>query len=84
MPINFPSTNLIANTTTYTFGSKTWIWNGQAWDIVTPTAQGLQGPQGVQGTTGSQGTTGIQGGTGSQGSTGSQGVTGSQIGRAHV
>ena len=34
MPIDFPSTGLVAGITTYTSGSKTWIWNGVAWDSV--------------------------------------------------
>lgn len=34
MPIDFPSTGLIAGVTTYTSGSKTWIWNGVAWDSI--------------------------------------------------
>ena len=32
MAIDFPSTGLVANTTTYSFGSLTWIWNGTSWD----------------------------------------------------
>ena len=34
MPINFPNSNLVANVTTYTYGSKTWLWNGSAWDNI--------------------------------------------------
>jgi len=34
MSINFPTANLVANVTTYTFGSRTWIWNGVAWDAI--------------------------------------------------
>lgn len=93
MPIDFP-TNPTLNQT-YTFGSRTWSWNGSAWDNVTTTlgptgaqgTQGLQGTQGIQGLVGiqgfgfsqSQGTTGIQGLTGIQGNTGPQGTTGSYI-----
>jgi hypothetical protein len=32
MAIDFPSTGLVAGVTTYTVGSKTWVWNGTAWD----------------------------------------------------
>ena len=35
MPINFPSSPTSGSQ--YTYGSKTWQWNGYAWDIVTPT-----------------------------------------------
>jgi len=34
MPIDFPSTGLVAGVTTYTSGSKSWIWNGVAWDAI--------------------------------------------------
>jgi len=69
MPINFPNTGLVANVTTYTYGSKTWMWNGSAWDAVSS----VQAPQGAQGIQGGQGTTGN---TGAQGPTGSQGIIG--------
>ena len=35
MPINFPSSPALNSQ--YTYGGKTWSWNGYAWDIVTPT-----------------------------------------------
>jgi hypothetical protein len=35
MPLNFPSTGLTANVTTYTFGGNSWLWNGYAWDAIT-------------------------------------------------
>jgi hypothetical protein len=42
MPLNFPTTGLTANITTYTFSGNTWIWNGYAWDtVVTPASVGL-------------------------------------------
>ena len=34
MSLNFPTTGLTANQTTYTFSENTWIWNGYAWDSV--------------------------------------------------
>ena len=52
MAIDFPSSPLVNGT--YTFGGRTWLWNGSAWDNVTTTL-GPQGIQGVQGTTGLQG-----------------------------
>jgi len=36
MAINFPSTGLVANVTTYTSGGSTWIWDGIAWNIKPP------------------------------------------------
>lgn len=36
MAINFPSTGLVANVTTYTSGGSTWIWNGIVWNIKPP------------------------------------------------
>ena len=29
--MDFPSTNLVAGTTTHTVGDNTWLWNGYAW-----------------------------------------------------
>jgi hypothetical protein len=59
MPIDFPTTGLTPDVTTYTYSGRTWIWTGTVWQSV-GTAQGVQGVQGVQGTTGTgtQGTTG--------------------------
>jgi hypothetical protein len=53
MPIDFPSTGLTANVTTYTSEGKTWIWTGYSWKavLISP-AQGIQGISGVQGSTG--------------------------------
>jgi hypothetical protein len=36
MAINFPSTGLVANVTTYTSGGSTWIWNGIVWNLKPP------------------------------------------------
>jgi len=36
MAINFPSTGLVANVTTYSSGGSTWIWNGIVWNIKPP------------------------------------------------
>jgi len=44
MPLNFPTSGLTANETTYTFSGNTWIWNGYAWDaVVTPASVGIAG-----------------------------------------
>ncbi len=64
MPIDFPIPTNIGEL--FTAGGKTWIWNGYAWDAVTPTAIGATGPTGATGATG----------VGSQGSTGATGATG--------
>ena len=62
--INFPSP---ANTNdTYTLGTKTWKFNGSAWELI-PLTAGYTGSAGV-GYTGSQGTTGYTGSKGSDGS----------------
>jgi len=79
MLINFPTSGLVANVTTYTYSDRVWLWNGVAWQSV-GTVQGLTGPQGltgIQGTQGIQGTS-IQGITGLQGTTGTQGTNGIQ------
>jgi hypothetical protein len=54
MAIDFP--NSPATNDTYSYGGKTWIWNGTAWQavIINP-IQGLQGVIGLQGIKGSQG-----------------------------
>jgi hypothetical protein len=74
MPLNFPSTGLTANETTYSFSGNTWIWNGYAWDSVS--TGGGTGPTGATGPQGATGVQGVTGATGPQGATGVQGVTG--------
>jgi hypothetical protein len=51
MSIVFP-TGPTANTTTYTLGTRTWIWTGQAWKIVATTITGPSGSTGPTGPTG--------------------------------
>ena len=58
MAISFPSSPALNQQ--YTYGNRTWSWNGTAWQSV-GTAQGLQGTQGLQGSQGTQGVQGIQG-----------------------
>ena len=59
MPLNFPSSGLTANETTYTFSGNTWIWNGYAWDsVVTPASVGIAGyVSAINGITGAVGIT---------------------------
>tara|TARA_Y100001973_G_scaffold26046_1_gene39107 strand:- start:801 stop:2528 length:1728 start_codon:yes stop_codon:yes gene_type:complete len=59
--MDFPSTNLVAGTTTHTVGNNTWTWNGYAW---TKDCCGY-GPTGPTGPTGPVGPTGPTGPTGS-------------------
>ena len=56
--INFPITSTTG--TTYTFGDRTWTWNGRAWQAISTTV----------------GYTGSAGSTGSIGYTGSRGIDG--------
>jgi hypothetical protein len=78
MPLNFPSTGLTANETTYSFSGNTWIWNGYAWDSVSTggTGSGANGATGAQGPTGATGPQGATGAQGPTGATGPQGATG--------
>jgi len=74
MAITFPSSPALNQQ--YTYGNRTWSWNGVAWQSV-GTAQGLQGTQGLQG---SQGTQGVQGLQGIQGSS----YTGPTLGQTYL
>jgi len=85
MPINFPTSGLVANVTTYSFNGLTWIWTGYVWQSVGSVAvQGTQGAQGIQGAQSTiQGIQGIQGLTGTAGvgsATSPMTLTGSTIG----
>jgi len=73
--INFPSTGLTPNVSTYSVGNRTWKWNGLAWELV-PLTAGFTGSQGNIGYTGSKGDTGFTGSQGNLGYTGSQGNLG--------
>ncbi len=70
MAIEFPSSGLTPDVTTYSYGTATWIWNGSAWKLVSQ-----PGYTGSSGYTGSAST--VVGYTGSLGYTGSAGYTGS-------
>ena len=63
MAIEFPSSGLTPDVTTYSYGTATWIWNGSAWKLVSQ-----------PGYTGSAGSTGFTGSSGSLGYTGSAGA----------
>jgi len=53
MPLDFPSTPSLNDL--YTFGGKTWKWDGAGWISYNI---GLTGPQGIQGPTGPTGAAG--------------------------
>ena len=36
--LGFPTTGLVTNSTTHTIGTKSWVWNGSAWDKATTDA----------------------------------------------
>ncbi len=84
MPLDFPTSP--GPNEIYTFGGRSWIWNGIAWDVYSTAgatgpqgntgATGATGPQGNTGATGATGATGPQGNTGATGATGPQGNTG--------
>lgn len=76
MAIDFPSTPALNDE--YTYGGRTWKYNGTAWESVTaaygPT--GATGPAGATGATGPTGANGATGATGPNGATGATGPTG--------
>ena len=77
MPLDFPTSPTLNEI--YTFGGRSWQWNGTAWDVYstgTAGATGATGPQGNTGATGPTGATGSQGPQGNTGATGSQGPQG--------
>lgn len=71
MPLTFPSSPTLNQQTTT--GGRTYLWNGQAWELV---GSGIAGPTGVTGPTGASvtGPTGSVGATGVTGSTGAAGA----------
>ena len=78
MALNFP--NSPTPDQTYTLGTRTWTWDGTAWNL-TSAKSGYTGSQGDIGYTGSQsggytGSAGVDGYTGSIGYTGSEGAAG--------
>jgi len=80
--VNFPTTSLTPNVTTYTLGTRTWLWNGAGWEIVTQTITGYTGSIGYTGSsgvgyTGSKGDIGYSGSLGYTGSKGDIGYSGS-------
>ena len=87
MPLDFPTSPALNEI--YTFGGRSWIWNGTAWDVYSASPAGntgATGPQGNTGATGPQGNTGATGPVGDyvisiRGLTGAVGITnGSGIG----
>lgn len=69
MALQFPTTGLVANTTTYSLGSRTWLWDGYGWQLQTP-RYSITGPTGP---------TGSGTGGGGSGSTGPTGPTGASL-----
>lgn len=60
MALNFPASPALDDT--YTYGGKTWVWNGTSW--ASTGSAGPQGPVGEQGPPGVQGPQGDPGPTG--------------------
>jgi hypothetical protein len=56
MPLDFPSSPLLNDL--YTFGGKTWKWDGAGWKSYNIGLTGPQGPQGIPGPTGPTGPAG--------------------------
>lgn len=78
--INFPSSPALNEI--YTFGSRSWKWNGEGWEAVSSTF-GPTGPTGPTGVTGATGPTGADSTVpGPTGATGPTGVTGADGGGA--
>jgi hypothetical protein len=61
MAVDFPSTGLVANVTTFTSGTNQWLWTGSAWKSIYSTAglAGPIGPTGPAGPTGPSGTSAV-------------------------
>ena len=97
MSLGFPTTGLEANVTTYQKGGRTWLWNGNAWQLQTVlngyvgstgyvgSASDVIGYTGSKGDTGPQGVRGLQGNSirGDVGFTGSQGIAGVFAGKGY-
>jgi hypothetical protein len=69
--IDFPNDPQVDDV--YIFGTRSWKWTGDAWELI---GSGVQGPQGDTGPTGPTGPTGAIGPTGPIGETGPQGEVG--------
>jgi len=78
MAINFPTTGLTPNVTTYTLGDRTWLWTGTAWQLQNPNISGYTGSKGYTGSQGQTGYVGSQGEIGYSGSKGDIGYSGSK------
>lgn len=72
MALNFPASPALDDA--YTYGGKTWVWNGTSW--ASTGSAGPQGPAGEQGPPGVQGSPGVQGPTGDKGPDGDKGPPG--------
>jgi hypothetical protein len=67
MAVDFPSNPEIDDS--YSSGSRTWVWTGTAWRLVTASV-GPTGPTGPEGPAGSAGSDGVDGAVGPTGPTG--------------
>ncbi len=74
MPLDFPTSPVLNEL--YTFGGKTWKWDGAGWVSYNV---GLVGPEGPIGPTGPTGPTGDIGPTGPTGATGATGPVGDYV-----
>jgi hypothetical protein len=59
MPINFPNTPTLNQV--YTANTRSWTWNGNAWQLTTPVTTGPTGPSGASGAPGANGAPGASG-----------------------
>ena len=44
MALSFPTTGLVANVTTYTYGGNTWLWDGNEWNIYSNPSPSFNSP----------------------------------------
>ena len=77
MPLDFPTSPTLNEI--YTFGGRSWQWNGTAWDVYSTGTSGATGATGPQGNTGATGPTGATGSQGPQGNTGATGPVGDYV-----
>jgi collagen type VII alpha len=57
MALGFPTTGLVTNVTTHSINNRTWLWNGQAWQLRSSFV-GYTGSRGFQGDIGYVGSKG--------------------------
>ena len=77
MALDFPTSPTLNEI--YSYGGRSWKWNGTAWDVYSSGTSGNTGATGAQGNTGSIGATGSQGNTGATGPQGNTGPVGDYV-----